>query len=97
MKLKFGCLEFLYRMAGETPNIILPYLDLNDAYHKHELMIPHGGAQNARIRRSQDRDGGSAVHRRTVVKISLPAWTCRSEGSRTVDGSNYRTCNTPLG
>jgi hypothetical protein len=43
MKLKFGCLEFLYRMAGETPNITLPYLDLNDAYHEHELMIPHGG------------------------------------------------------
>lgn len=84
-------------MEGEKPNITLPYLDLGDGYHEHELMIPHGGAQNGRIRRSQDRDGGSAVHRRTVMKTSLPAWIGRSEGARTVDGSNYRACNTPLG
>ncbi|KAJ5295473.1 hypothetical protein N7508_010294 [Penicillium antarcticum] len=53
--------------------------DRNDGYHEHEFMVAHGGAQDARIRRSQDRDGGLAVHRRKVVKISLPASICRSE------------------
>jgi hypothetical protein len=97
MKYKVGCLEISYRMAGEVSHITLPYLELDDGYHEHELMIPHGGAQNARICRSQDRDGGSAVRGRTVVKTPLSARIGRSEGARTVDGLSYRACNTPLG